>query len=85
MEEFNESLVTARRVKMRNPIDRSGFGGHLQLAKKSPKFIERAGQVCDEFRYIYDTVKTQTPRSFAKVAVLNTWGKKRSQMVQTLR
>ena len=52
----------------------------MELAAKFPKFIERAGQVCDEFRYIYDTVKTQTPKNFAKVAVLNAWGKKRSWM-----
>ena len=80
VEELNRNWVTARRAMMRSPIDRIGFGGYLELAAKFPKFIERAGQVCDEFRYIYDTVKTQTPKNFAKVAVLNAWGKKRSWM-----
>ena len=65
---------------MRNPLDRIGFGGYLELAAKFPKFIQRATEICDEFRYIYDTVKTQTPKNFAKVAVLNAWGKKRSWM-----
>jgi 1,3-beta-galactosyl-N-acetylhexosamine phosphorylase len=78
--ELNNNWITARRAMMRNPLDRIGFGGYLELAAKFPKFIERAGQVCDEFRYIYDTVKTQTPKNFAKVAILNAWGKKRSWM-----
>ena len=55
-------------------------GGYLELAAKFPKFINRAAEICDEFRYIYDTVKTQTPKNFAKVAVLNAWGKVRSWM-----
>ena len=49
-----------------------------ELAAKFPKFINRAAEICDEFRYIYDTVKEQIPRNFAKVAVLNCWGKVRS-------
>ena len=78
--ELNRNWITARRAMMRNPLDRIGFGGYLELASKFPKFIQRAGELCDEFRYIYDTVKTQTPKNFAKVAVLNAWGKKRSWM-----
>ena len=78
--ELNNNWITARRAMMRNPLDRIGFGGYLSLAAKFPKFIDRAGEICDEFRYIYDTVKTQTPKNFAKVAVLNAWGKKRSWM-----
>ncbi|MBQ4053295.1 MAG: 1,3-beta-galactosyl-N-acetylhexosamine phosphorylase [Clostridia bacterium] len=78
--ELNRNWITARRAMMRNPIDRIGFGGYLELAAKFPKFINRAAELCDEFRYIYDTVKTQTPKNFAKVAVLNAWGKKRSWM-----
>ena len=78
--ELNRNWITARRAMMRNPLDRIGFGGYLSLAAKFPKFINRAAEICDEFRYIYDTVKTQTPKSFAKVAVLNAWGKKRSWM-----
>lgn len=78
--ELNRNWITARRAMMRNPLDRIGFGGYLELAVKFPKFIDRAGEICDEFRYIYDTVKTQTPKDFAKIAVLNSWGKKRSWM-----
>ena len=78
--ELNRNWITARRAMMRNPLDRIGFGGYLELAAKFPKFIQRASELCDEFRYIYDTVKTQTPKNFAKVAVLNAWGKKRSWM-----
>ena len=78
--ELNRNWTTARRAMMRNPLDRIGFGGYLELAAKFPKFISRAAEICDEFRYIYDTVKTQTPKNFAKVAVLNAWGKKRSWM-----
>ena len=78
--ELNRNWITARRAMMRNPLDRIGFGGYLSLAAKFPKFINRAAEICDEFRYIYDTVKTQTPRNFAKVAVLNSWGKIRSWM-----
>ena len=80
VKELNNNWVTARRAMMRNPLDRIGFGGYLELAAKFPKFINRAAEICDEFRYIYDTVKTQTPKNFAKVAVLNAWGKKRSWM-----
>lgn len=78
--ELNRNWITARRAMMRNPLDRIGFGGYLSLAAKFPKFINRAAEICDEFRYIYDTVKTQTPRNYAKVAVLNSWGKIRSWM-----
>ena len=58
--ELNRNWTTARRAMMRNPLDRIGFGGYLELAAKFPKFISRAAEICDEFRYIYDTVKTQT-------------------------
>ncbi len=54
VDELNRNWVMARRAMMRNPIDRIGFAGYLELAAKFPKFIARAGQVCDEFRYIYD-------------------------------
>ncbi|MCX4314868.1 MAG: 1,3-beta-galactosyl-N-acetylhexosamine phosphorylase, partial [Clostridia bacterium] len=78
--ELCNNWITARRAMMRNPLDRIGFGGYLELAAKFPKFIKRVSEICDEFRYIYDTVKAQTPKNFAKVAVLNAWGKKRSWM-----
>ena len=78
--ELNRNWITARRAMMRNPLDRIGFGGYLSLAAKFPKFIKRAAEICDEFRYIYDTVKAQTPKNFAKIAVLNCWGRLRSWM-----
>jgi len=78
--ELNKNWVTARRAMMRKPLDRMGFGGYLSLAAKFPKFIERAGQVCDEFRLICDAAGTAKPYSSLTVAVLNAWGKKRSWM-----
>ncbi len=78
--ELNRNWVTARRAMMRKPLDRMGFGGYLELAAKFPKFIERAGQVCDEFRSICDAAGSAKPYSGVTVAVLNSWGKKRSWM-----
>lgn len=78
--ELNRNWVTARRAMMRKPLDRMGFGGYLQLAAKFPKFIERAGQVCDEFRFICEAAGTNKPYCGLTVAVLNAWGKKRSWM-----
>lgn len=78
--ELNRNWVTARRAMMRKPLDRMGFGGYLALAAKFPKFIERAGQVCDEFRSICDAANNAKPYSGLTVAILNSWGKKRSWM-----
>ena len=78
--ELNRNWVTARRAMMRKPLDRMGFGGYLQLAAKFPKFIERAGQVCDEFRSICDAAGENKPYCGLTVAILNSWGKKRSWM-----
>ena len=78
--ELNRNWVTARRAMMRKPLERMGFGGYLSLAAKFPKFIERAGQVCDEFRAICDASDGGKPYSGLTVAVLNAWGKKRSWM-----
>ena len=78
--ELDKNWVTARRAMMRKPLDRMGFGGYLELAAKFPKFIERAGQVCDEFRSICDAAGEAKPYSGLTVAILNAWGKKRSWM-----
>ena len=78
--ELNRNWVTARRAMMRKPLDRMGFGGYLALAAEFPKFIERTGQVCDEFRSICDAAKNAKPYSGLTVAILNSWGKKRSWM-----
>lgn len=78
--ELNKNWLTARRAMMRKPLDRIGYGGYLQLAAKFPKFIDRVAEICNEFRMIYDMVDNKMPYSPLKVAVLNTWGKKRSWM-----
>lgn len=78
--ELNRNWVTARRAMMRKPLDRMGFGGYLALAAEFPKFIERAGQVCDEFRSICDAAGESKPYCGLTVAILNSWGKKRSWM-----
>lgn len=78
--ELNKNWVTARRAMMRKPLDRMGFGGYLALAAEFPQFIERAGQVCDEFRSICDAADNAKPYSGLTVAILNAWGKKRSWM-----
>ena len=72
--------MTARRAMMRKPLDRMGFGGYLQLAAEFPKFIRRAGEVCDEFRAICDAAGKEKPYAGLTVAVLNAWGAKRSWM-----
>ena len=82
--EARENWLTARRAILRSPIDRMGYGGYLKLALEFPDFVDYVTKVCDEFRDIYDKVKgsEQTgaaePYSFARVAVLNAWGKMRA-------
>lgn len=76
--EARENWLTARRAIMRKPVDRIGYGGYLSLAYKFPKFIEYVGQVCDEFRTIYDNINNTKPYCGLKIAVLNSWGKLRS-------
>ena len=78
--ELNKNWLTARRALMRKPFERIGFGGYLDLADKFPKFVDRAGEICDEFRNIYNVMDGKKPYSSLKVAVLNAWGKKRSWM-----
>lgn len=76
--ELNKNWMTARRAMMRSPLDRIGFGGYLSLAAKFPSFVRRAGEICEEFRGIYASVKGKKPFNVLKVAVLNCWGKLRS-------
>ncbi|MBQ9728309.1 MAG: 1,3-beta-galactosyl-N-acetylhexosamine phosphorylase [Clostridia bacterium] len=78
--ELNRNWVTARRAMLRKPLDRMGFGGYLQLAAEFPGFIQRAAEICDEFRDICDAAGDAKPYCGATVAVLNSWGKKRSWM-----
>ncbi len=76
--ELNRNWVTARRAMMRKPLDRMGFGGYLQLAAKFPKFIDRATELCNEFRAIIEAAGEAKPYAGLTVAVLNSWGKLRS-------
>lgn len=50
----------------------------MSLAYKFPDFIDYIQKVADEFRDIYATVSQGESYKFAKVAVLNSWGKLRT-------
>lgn len=76
--EAKTNWICARRAIMRSPIDRIGYGGYLKLALKFPDFMDYVADICNEFRMFYNNVKGTKPFCFAKVAVLNCWGKMRS-------
>ena len=76
--ELNRNWTTARRALMRKPFDRMGFGGYLSLAAKFPKFVKRAGEICEEFRTITETAGSAKPYCGLTVAILNAWGSLRS-------
>lgn len=76
--ELNRNWTTARRALLRKPFDRMGFGGYLSLAAKFPKFVRRAGEICEEFRGIVETANQGKPYSGLTVAILNAWGSLRS-------
>ena len=76
--EAKENWLCARRAIMRSPIDRIGYGGYLKLALDFPPFVEYIADVCNEFRTFYNNVKGTKAFCFARVAVLNCWGKARS-------
>lgn len=78
VKELNKNWMTARRALLRKPLDRMGFGGYLSLAAKFPKFVEKAGDICNEFRFIYDIAHEGEPFDLLTVGVLNAWGKIRS-------
>ena len=78
VEEAKANWVTARRAILRKPIDRIGYGGYLKLALQFPEFINYVGEVCNEFRELYDHIHGTTPYCFKKVTVLNCWGKMRA-------
>ncbi|MBO6263878.1 MAG: 1,3-beta-galactosyl-N-acetylhexosamine phosphorylase [Clostridia bacterium] len=77
---LKDNWRTERRAIMRKPVDRIGFGGYLSIAAKYPVFVESVGKIADEFRDIYDKISVVKPYSSVKVAMLNSWGKKRSWM-----
>ena len=76
--ELNRNWTTARRALLRKPFDRMGFGGYLSLAAKFPKFVKRAGEICEEFRSIVETASKAKPYCGLTVAILNAWGSLRS-------
>lgn len=76
--ELNRNWMTARRALLRKPFDRMGFGGYLSLAAKFPKFVKRAGEICEEFRTITETAGSAKPYCGLTVAILNAWGSLRS-------
>jgi len=78
VKEAMENWICARRAILRKPIDRIGYGGYLKLALQFPDFVDYVAKVCDEFRALHDHIKGGTPYTFAKVAVLNSWGKARA-------
>jgi 1,3-beta-galactosyl-N-acetylhexosamine phosphorylase len=55
-----------------------GYGGYLKLALQFPDFVDYVANVCDEFRSIYSNIEGTKPYCFARVAVLNAWGKMRA-------
>ncbi len=72
---LNRFWMDSRRAMMRNPVDRIGFGGYPSLALKFPDFVQRAAEICDEFRALYDNIggsKPYTPRF--KIGILSAWG-----------
>lgn len=78
--ELINNWINIRRAIMRKPLDRIGFGGYLSLAYKFPDFINKVSDICEEFRLIYDNINKDKPYSKTKIAILNSWGKKRTWM-----
>ena len=78
VKEAKENWVTARRAILRKPIDRIGYGGYLKLALDFPEFVDYVESVCNEFRELYENIKSTTPYCVKRVAVLNCWGKMRA-------
>ena len=76
--EGRNNWLCARRAILRCPVDRIGYGGYLKLALGFPEFMDYTASVCDEFRALYGRVTGTRPFCFARVAVLNGWGKMRS-------
>ena len=78
IKELNKNWRTARRALLKSPLDRMGFGGYLSLAVKFPRFIDRVGEICNEFRNIADNVIGHKAYAPITVGILNAWGKIRS-------
>ena len=78
IKELNKNWRTARRALLKSPLDRMGFGGYLSLAAKFPRFIDRVGEICNEFRNIADNVIGHKAYAPITVGILNAWGKIRS-------
>src|SRR5699024_10827045 len=79
--EANQNWMQARRAILRSPIQRMGYGGYLSLALDFPDFVERVGNITDEFREIHDKSEgTDSYKAPFKVAILNSWGKTKTWM-----
>jgi len=59
-------------------LERMGFGGYLALTAQFPRFVERVGAICGEFRSIADSILGVKPYSVLTVGILNYWGRLRS-------
>jgi len=71
--------IKCRRALLRNPVDRIGYGGYLNLAVKFPEFVEHVADIVSEFHSIHEKGGHKKPyQAPFKVAILNTWGKLRS-------
>ena len=71
----NRSWLQARRAIVRKPLDRIGYGGYLSLAMAFPEFMDRIGQIADEFRAIHDLGGGRPPENAPiRVGILNAWG-----------
>lgn len=78
VKELNFNWPRARRALLRQPLERMGFGGYLALTAQFPRFVERVGVICGEFRSIADSILGVKPYSVLTVGILNYWGRLRS-------
>lgn len=77
--EANDSWRAARRAILRKPLDRIGYGGYLSLANEHPDFMQRASEICDEFRGLYAALSAEPAQTVpVKVGILTAWGALRS-------
>lgn len=79
LSESQRNWAKIRRAMLRNPIDRIGWGGYLSLAYKFPEFSDHMEALSQEFRdFIKNTNKTSSLKAPIRVAILDSWGSKRS-------
>ncbi|MDU0967497.1 MAG: 1,3-beta-galactosyl-N-acetylhexosamine phosphorylase [Actinomycetaceae bacterium] len=77
--EADAAWSSARRAILRKPLQRIGYGGYLSLAAQYPEFMERAGQICDEYRDLVDALDREPAAVLpCRVGVLSCWGQLRA-------